>query len=697
MPSFEGNRTPWLHDGRMAHGSTFGGGIQDGVRYNDSTFVPLLTCRMNSILGLGNIPEITELRSSGKHAPAPRLLLELEPWGRSFRRNLGDFVLGRRPAPIRISSPPAPFWPDVFVPSRLPWGAFMESVLYHLIVFAIAWGVGTLLPHRRPTVQVRRFDPSDVIYYTPSEYLPPIDTGSSHLSKPVKGDPEFAKQPILSVPPEADNRRQTIVTPPDIKIHHNVETPNIVAWGNHSVPVPGAALERKTAQLPLLPNQIVAPVPDVNQSASRNLSSLTQRIVAPPPEVPGGVKAMASLATEVVAPAPDARGEGSQRALRGPQSAVVAPPPATDAAAIRRLGDINIGRSDVIVPAPQLPVATQRVVAGLGGSGSTVVPPPPSVETAGGTTAGTARGGRASGLETSAGQVVPPPPSLPGPHSAEAGGRIIALGLHPSASPPPEPLQGNRRGTFAATPEGRAGAAGTPDLRADNTAATDGHGMGRAGAAGGAGSGSGATAGVPPGLHVGAGAKPATAAPGGGDPASKAASGEAGGRDGKTEMASAAPPRPRTAPAPKAVLVENPTPLERQIFRDRRLYSMTLNMPNLNSAGGSWVMRFAELGESHEKGELIAPVADHKVDPAYPMQLMRENVSGTVTLRAIIRADGTVSDVRVVNGADARLDQYASQALARWHFLPAIKNDATVDVEAIVMIPFKPTLRRSPF
>ena len=108
-------------------------------------------------------------------------------------------------------------------------------------------------------------------------------------------------------------------------------------------------------------------------------------------------------------------------------------------------------------------------------------------------------------------------------------------------------------------------------------------------------------------------------------------------------------------------------------------------------------MRFAELGESHEKGELIAPVADHKVDPAYPMQLMRENVSGTVTLRAIIRADGTVSDVRVVNGADARLDQYASQALARWHFLPAIKNDATVDVEAIVMIPFKPTLRPSPF
>lgn len=152
-----------------------------------------------------------------------------------------------------------------------------------------------------------------------------------------------------------------------------------------------------------------------------------------------------------------------------------------------------------------------------------------------------------------------------------------------------------------------------------------------------------------------------------------------------------------SAPQPKAELVDNPSPLERQIFHDRRLYSMTLNMPNLNSAGGSWVIRFAELDSNQEKGELIAPVAEHKVDPAYPIQLMRENVSGTVTLCAIIRADGSVGDIRVVNGADSRLDVFASQALARWHFRPAMKNDANVDVEAIVMIPFKPIPKTSAF
>jgi TonB family protein len=232
-------------------------------------------------------------------------------------------------------------------------------------------------------------------------------------------------------------------------------------------------------------------------------------------------------------------------------------------------------------------------------------------------------------------------------------------------------------------------------LRADS-AGTDGHGAGKNGASGGTGSGGSAT-GVPPGLHVGAGAKIATATTAGGSPTGTGQSSN-GDSSGKTEIARADVPRTRTsAPHAKAELVENPTPLERQIFRDRRLYSMTMNMPNLNSAGGSWIMRFAELGEVHEKGELIAPIAEHKVDPAYPLQLMRENVSGTVTLRAIIRADGSVSDIRVVNGADARLDHYASEALARWHFLPAMKNDANVDVEAIVMIPFKPILKRSQF
>ncbi len=655
---------------------------------------------MNSFLGLENIPAYEESRPALDLVQPPRLLLELEPWARSFGRNLADFLLRRRPPALAISSPPAPFWPDVFVTRRLPWIAFAESILYHGIFLVLAWGLSTFLASRPQVVQVRRFDPADVIYYSPSEYLPPLDTGSSQLAKPREGDPEFARQPILSVPPEADNRHQTIVTPPDIKLNHDVDTPNIIAWGNHTVPVPGAAIERRPAQLPALPGQIVAPAPDVQQAGNRNLTSLAQSVVAPPPqEITDGVRAVASLSIDVVAPAPDPGATSEPRTLRGPQAAVVEPPPTVNAASVRKLGDINIGRSEVIAPSPHLGVEAQRTLSTLGSAGKAVVPPPPSIDAAtAGTGGGAARIDRAQASPAASGaQVIPPPPTLQG--SANAGGHIIALSLHPSVTAPAEPPQGNRRGTFAASPEGRAGAAGTPEIRADKAAGTDGHGIGSDASRNGAGSDSSISSGVPPGLHVGMGSTPAASASPGLAPPS-ATTGRTNGNaenSGKSEIASNARPRSSSAPQPKAELVDNPNPLERQIFHDRRLYSMTLNMPNLNSAGGSWVMRFAELEGNREKGELFAPVAEHKVDPAYPVQLMRENVAGTVTLRAIIRTDGSVGDIQVVNGADARLDQYASQALARWHFRPAMKNDANVDVEVIVMIPFRPVLRRSAF
>ncbi len=124
---------------------------------------------------------------------------------------------------------------------------------------------------------------------------------------------------------------------------------------------------------------------------------------------------------------------------------------------------------------------------------------------------------------------------------------------------------------------------------------------------------------------------------------------------------------------------------------------MTLNMPNLNSAGGSWVIRFAELDPNEAKGDLTAPEAVQKVDPAYPLELMRRNVQGTVTLYAVIRNDGSVSDVRVLRGVDEQLDQYARTALGHWHFRPATKNGAPVNLEAVVMIPFKPVRLKSSF
>ena len=90
-------------------------------------------------------------------------------------------------------------------------------------------------------------------------------------------------------------------------------------------------------------------------------------------------------------------------------------------------------------------------------------------------------------------------------------------------------------------------------------------------------------------------------------------------------------------------------------------------------------------------------MATRKVDPAYPLDLMRQNVSGTVILYGVIHADGTVGNVRVLRSVDDRIDRFAGEAIAKWRFQPATKNGAPVAVEATFWIPFRPTKAKSDF
>ena len=182
-------------------------------------------------------------------------------------------------------------------------------------------------------------------------------------------------------------------------------------------------------------------------------------------------------------------------------------------------------------------------------------------------------------------------------------------------------------------------------------------------------------------------------------------------------MAAAMPPRVsdlarQTRPAP----VMHESPIEQQVFGTKKYYTMQLNMPNLTSAGGSWIIRFAELnvaadsandppGDDREvlrkgggsaashaaakKLELTAPVVTLKVDPKYPQDAIRDRIEGTVVLYAVIRKDGSVDKVRVLHGVDSRLDANACAALERWRFRPGTRNGAAVDLEAVVQIPFQ--------
>src|SRR5690348_10290428 len=336
-------------------------------------------------------------------AEIPRLLVELPSWPRVFFGNLRDLIFARRSPGLELHCAPAEFWPDVFVTRRLPWAGFVQSSGYHVIAAALLIALTRFFAMQR-VVATPTFEHSQVLYYTPSEYLPPLDTRQQAPSRAQRADPEFSRQPIISLPAQADNRVQTIVTPPKVKLKRDVAMPNIVAWSDTQRPqlaiptaplIPAAEINRMA---PALQNSVVTPPPDAARLAQRrNSPALENSVVSPPPEL---------------------RASNSPAAFQGLQPALIAPPPSVENTITRQLGDLNIGRSAVIAPAPQLPVAAQRVaaggVAGSRGLAPQVVPPPPSAS--GGALSGAAFGGR---------------------------GRIIALNLHPVVGAPPDPPAGN--------------------------------------------------------------------------------------------------------------------------------------------------------------------------------------------------------------------------------------------------------------
>ncbi|MGC2324787.1 MAG: energy transducer TonB, partial [Terriglobales bacterium] len=156
-----------------------------------------------------------------------------------------------------------------------------------------------------------------------------------------------------------------------------------------------------------------------------------------------------------------------------------------------------------------------------------------------------------------------------------------------------------------------------------------------------------------------------------------------------------APDIPHETPGAGLARTPDPGSVEQEVFGPRKYYSMVLNMPNLNSAGGSWIVRFAALKQASDQTDLTAPVVLHKVDPAYPSSLIKSNVEGTVTLYAIIRSDGSVGGVKVLNGVDDTLDENARVALSHWQFRPATRHGQAVDLEAVIKIPF--AARKAPF
>jgi len=125
------------------------------------------------------------------------------------------------------------------------------------------------------------------------------------------------------------------------------------------------------------------------------------------------------------------------------------------------------------------------------------------------------------------------------------------------------------------------------------------------------------------------------------------------------------------------------------LLEGRTVYVLAIQMPNVTSYMGSWIVWFAERDPAAGPGpDIQPPLPLHKVDPKYIAAAAAERVEGKVRLAAVIRKDGRVDGLKLLRHVDDRLDRSAEEALAKWEFEPAFRAGRAVDVDAVFEIPF---------
>ena len=601
-----------------------------------------------------------------------------------FFGNLWDLILGRLGPLVEFGpGPKVCYWPNLDWHTEFPWrglkrSAFVHAALLGLLIAASLW----------PVAQYHLA--SRAYRYQLSLYLPELYGARTHRSHGGKADPVLARQEIRSAPDKPDNARQTIVSPPDLKLRRDVALPNLVGYKAASEPAPPAPpldvrARSLILQLPAMLPELAKRVADIVQlKPQRSLSSGQPTVLSAPELSRGSAPKLAELLPPAANPAlPVPRVAAPEivqlKPQRAPSSGQPRLLPAPEPGTMSRGGAPSLAHllppANLALPSPRL-TAPPEIVQ-LKPQRAPFSIKPPSVQSA--PELGTASRGNAQNLD----QLLPQraDPSLPAPKVADAHmPEVLALSAHPAEVQAPAAIpEGNRRGAFAASPAGHADATGAPG-------AGDASGVGAHEAS--------AKVNAPPGITVGAPPIPAPPVPPAAVGAPNSPSPNAGAAEpdvrSKLMAAMRANPNPITStPARQPQVRESatkPTELENRVFAGRRSYTLVINMPNLNVRVGSWIIRYVDRKQGLVPEPITAPAVVSKTDPAFPSELV---VHGVVVLTAIIRADGSVSDIAVVQSLYPQLDQNAAEALSRWVFRPALKNGEPVDLEAVITVPFR--------
>jgi TonB family protein len=544
-------------------------------------------------------------------------------------------------------------------------GPFVSSLLMHSALLAfVAIVPRSGAPEKSKSAYRQMIAPNErkLVWYTFAKKLPEVSPLERiGRSQPPRIEQKIDNQTIVSKPLQAPKANQLVWNPvPELKLEQDLKSPNLMAFHAPKTPPPPPRRQPKLFSPPPEPARRVEPAPDIPAApkmeaavnARTEMAALNSKLpprpepkkFAPPVQLPPRTVETPALP---IAPAVAA----SNLATRDDVTAALAPKLASKPQPKGFTAPAQVARR--MEPAPALPsmpnILTTRtatdgvdsVAARLG----TQLPskPEPRKFVAPGPP------GPAGGPVPGSNNNLEAPPQIENTNLSAA-----VVGLNPVPRLDAPIPDGAREAQFSAGPQKRAvGGNGEP---------IDGARI------------------FVPDLMISGGAKDAK----------------------PTVVARAITPSPTSqanlsaaahmltapsAPTPAATRVAA-TPI--QWFEGRFVYTLAIQMPNVTSYSGSWIMWFAEHRQLPGEAPAIrAPVPLRKVDPKYLPSAIADRVEGKVQLAAVIRKDGRVDAVTLVKKLDDRLDQSAVEALQKWEFEPAMRNGAAVDVDAVVEIPFR--------
>lgn len=531
----------------------------------------------------------------------------------------------KAPPPVWISAAPGEYWPDALVHRPVAWKAARQSFLVHALVIVAVYALN-LAWLNQPQVLPQTPPNQTVVHYEVSEYLPPVNTRKAKPEPPRRVRAQKAD-------PEFAPQEIVVTNENHISTRQTIVQPSPILL-KQDVPLPNLIASTAVPGAPMAMNHPIqvmpVNVPQIVAPAQPAAQSRLRPLLFPPAAQP-----------EVAAPAepPASRRAIPSLPLSSDSAIVVPPAPNVTARRPDALQLPALAPQQVAAPAPEAASSRALQSIPLAMAAPQVATPAP---------AAASRNLGNLGLPAQEAAAVPPASPVASGNAAreKALGQMLVLNAQPVA--PIGPLvvpEGNRPGEFAASPSGHSGASARPEI-AQRTSGNSGS---------------------PADIYVAA-------------PPAKVT--------GNAVVAAPAPPAARPLTPDKTEPARDS--VDTRVFGTRRHYSMRLSMPNLTSSTGSWSIRFAELNAAgHGGSDLSAPEAITKVDPAYPQDLMHDRVEGTVVLYAVIHADGSVGEVRVLEGFDDRLNENARKALEQWRFRPGTKDGMPVDIEAVVRVPFK--------